>query len=166
MGSLTPRLALVAILLAGASLHAAAQVSPQSVGDTTTGARPGNQVGTGMSLPMGTKASNIGPGDSAGTYAPNLPAPALPENARPSDFLRAAQGALAAGCTGEAQQALEMAQTRLLDRSVPLGQTNDPSNDAAVRQISQALRALSESDRAGSMQQIQSAMASAAASGN
>ena len=166
MGSLTPRLALLAILFAGASLPAAAQVSPQSGVDATTGARPGNQIGTGMSLPLGTKASNIGPGDSAGTYAPNLPAPALPDNARASEFLRAAQGALAAGRTGEAQQALEMAQTRLLDRSVPLGQTNDPSNDTAVRQISAALRALSDSDRAGSMQQIQSAMASAAAGGN
>ncbi len=166
MGSLTRRLTLLATLLAGTALPAAAQLSPQSGVDATTGARPGNEIGTGMSLPMGTKASNIGPGDSAGTYAPNLPAPALPDNARASDFLRAAQGALAAGRTGEAQQALEMAQTRLLDRSVPLGQTNDPSNDTAVRQISAALRALSDSDRAGSMQQIQSAMAAAAAGGN
>ncbi len=166
MGSLIPRLTLLATLLAGTALPAAAQLSPQSGVDATTGARPGNEIGTGMSLPMGTKASNIGPGDSAGTYAPNLPAPALPDNARASDFLRAAQGALAAGRTGEAQQALEMAQTRLLDRSVPLGQTNDPSNDTAVRQISAALRALSDSDRAGSMQQIQSAMAAAAAGGN
>ena len=44
---------------------------------------------------------------------------------RPSDYLRAAQGALAAGRIAEAQEALEMAQTRMLDRSVPLGQTND-----------------------------------------
>ncbi len=166
MGSLTPRLALTAILIGCAALPATAQVSPQSGVDTTTGARPGNEIGTGMSLPPGNKASNIGPGDSAGTYAPNLPSPPLAENARPSDFLRAAQGALAAGRTGEAQQALEMAQTRLLDRSVPLGRTEDASDDTAVRQISQALRALSESDRAGSMQQIQSAMAAAAASGN
>jgi hypothetical protein len=31
------------------------------------------------------------------------------------------------------QQSLEMAQTRLLDRSVPMGQTNNPSDNPAFR---------------------------------
>ncbi len=49
-----------------------------------------------------------------------LPAPAVGEDAPPADLLRAAESALAAGRAGEAQEAMEMAQTRLLDRSVPL----------------------------------------------
>src|SRR5579871_6822426 len=67
--------------------------------------------------PMSNAASNL-PGQAVRPeVAPSLPAPAVTSN-QPSDFLRAAQGAMAAGRTGEAQQAMEMAQTRLLDRSV------------------------------------------------
>ena len=62
------------------------------------------------------------------TIAPALPSPNLPDGAKPSDALRAAQGALAAGRSGEAQDALEMAETRMLDRSVALGTTGDPSD--------------------------------------
>jgi hypothetical protein len=94
-----------------------------------------------------------------------LPAPDLPENAKPSDLLRAAQGALAAGRKGQAEESLEMAQTRLLDRSVPLGQTHDPSKDPAVQQISQALQALNAGDRTACLQAIQAAIASTAAEG-
>ncbi len=95
-----------------------------------------------------------------------LPSPALPESDRPSDFLQAAQGALATGRLRETQEALEMAQTRMLDRSVALGQTNTPSNDPAVSQISDALRALAEHDRASCMQSIQAAIASTRAEGH
>ena len=86
----------------------------------------------------------------------------MPGN-KPSDFLRAAQGALAAGRTGEAQQAMEMAQTRMLDRSVPLGQTGVPDSNPVVTLISQALRALGERDRAASMQARGAARAAAGA---
>jgi len=96
---------------------------------------------------------------------PPLPAPNLPENAKPSDFLRAAQSSLAAGHKGEAQDALEMAQTRLLDRSVPLGHTEDPSKSPLVGQISQALQALAAGDRAACMQAIQAAIGGATAEG-
>ncbi len=57
-----------------------------------------------------------------------------------------------------------MAQTRLLDRSVPMGQTNNPSDNPAVTQISQALQALAARDRAQAMQLIQSAIPAATAS--
>jgi hypothetical protein len=129
-----------------------------------TGARPGNDVGTGMSMPMGTRASNIDANDTRSTIAPNLPSPTLGPDAGPVDFLRAAQASLQAGRTGEAQQSLEMAQTRLLDRSVPLGQTNNPSDNPAVTQISQALQALAARDRAQAMQFIQAAIPAATAS--
>jgi len=132
--------------------------------DPVTGARPGNDVGTGMSMPMGTRASNIDAGDTRSMIAPNLPSPSLGPDAGPADYLRAAQASLQAGRTGEAQQSLEMAQTRLLDRSVPMGQTNNPSDNPAVTQISQALRALAARDRAQAMQLIQSAIPAATAS--
>lgn len=128
-----------------------------------TGARSGNVVGTGMSLPRSSQASNIDRMDTHSTIAPNLPAPSLGPNASPADYLRAAQNSLAAGRSGEAQQSLEMAQTRLLDRSVPYGQTNAPSENPAVRDISQALRALAAGDRSGAMQMIQSALPAAQA---
>ncbi len=87
-----------------------------------------------------------------------------PERQRRWTYLRAAQSALQAGRTGEAQQSLEMAQTRLLDRSVPMGQTNNPSDNPAVSQMSQALKALAAGDRAQTMQLIQSAIPAAMAS--
>jgi len=128
-----------------------------------TGARPGNEVGTGMSMPMGTSASNINGQDTRSEIAPNLPSPVMSPNASPVDYLRAAQSALAAGQTGEAQQALEQAQTRLLDRSVAYGQTNNPSDNPAVAQISQALQALAAGDSGRCMQMIQSAIPAAQA---
>ncbi|MDR3536793.1 MAG: hypothetical protein P4L71_09870 [Acetobacteraceae bacterium] len=136
-------------------------LTPQGVPSGTsaeTGARPGNDVGTGMSMPMGNRASNIDSQNTHSSIAPNLSDPALGDSAGPTDYLRAAQGSLAAGRTGEAQQALEMAQTRMLDRSVPYGQTNNPSDNPAVGQISQALRALAAGDRAQCMALIQAAI--------
>ena len=131
--------------------------------DPATGARPGNEVGTGMSMPMGTRASNIDQSNTRSMIAPNLPSPSIGANANAVDYLRAAQSALQAGRTGEAQQSLEMAQTRLLDRSVPMGQTNNPSDNPAVTQVSQALKALAAGDRAQTMQLIQSAIPAATA---
>jgi hypothetical protein len=115
--------------------------------------------------PYSTRPSNIAPQDTQSTIAPALPSTNLPEGARPSDALRAAQGALAAGRTGETQDALEKAETRMLDRSVALGQTNNPSDNPTVQQISQALQALAAHDRATCMQWIQTALRSATAQG-
>ena len=142
-------------------------VTPQGVppgANPVTGARPGNDIGTGMSLPMGTRASNIDAQNTRSVIAPNLPSPVIGSNANAVDYLRAAQNALQAGRTGEAQQSLEMAQTRLLDRSVPMGQTNNPSDNPAVSQVSQALKALAAGDRMQTMQLIQSAIPAATAS--
>jgi hypothetical protein len=164
MRSLSLSAALIGTLLAW---PAAAQsppvrtLTPQGVPAGTnpeTGARPGNEVGTGMSEPMSNRASNIDQFDTRSSIAPNLPGPGLGPDASPADYLRAAQSALAAGRTGETQQALEMAQTRMLDRSVAYGQTSTPSDNPAVAQVSQALRALAARDRNGCMAAIQSAL--------
>lgn len=113
-------------------------------------------------VPAAAPAQPVTPGSTV--LAP-LPSPDLPEGARPSDALRAAQSALAAGRTGETEDALEMAETRMLDRSVALGQTDNPSDNPTVKQISDARQALAAHDRAGCMQLIQTALASATAQG-
>lgn len=123
-----------------------------------TGARPGNDVGTGMSLPLGNRASNIDQRDTRSQIAPNLPSPQLGPNASAADYLRAAEYSLRSGRTGEAQQALEMAQTRLLDRSVPQGQTDNPSANPAVAQIDQALHALAAGQRMQAIELIDAAI--------
>ena len=166
MRSLTLSATILAGLLCTAAL-AQTPMTPQGVppgANPETGARPGNVIGTGMSMPMGTQASNIDQADTRSTIAPNLPSPAIGEGADPASYLRAAQSALQAGRTGEAQQSLEMAETRLLDRSTPLFQTNNPSGNPAVKQISQALKALAAGDRVQCMSLIQSALPMATAS--
>jgi hypothetical protein len=102
---------------------------------------------------------------STDTVLTPLPAPEGVAGDRPSDYLRAAQGALAAGRPKEAREALEMAQTRMLDRSVPLGQTDRPSDNPTIGEISQALQALEARDRPATLRMIQAALASATAQG-
>lgn len=92
---------------------------------------------------------------------PALPAPQLGADASAAALLRAAQSALVTGRIGETQEALEMAQTRLLDRSVPLFQTNTPSQDPGVAAISQALKALATGDRETTLRHLQAALATA-----
>jgi hypothetical protein len=84
-----------------------------------------------------------------------LPTPALSDEASPADFLRVARGALAAGRNAEARSALEMAQTRLLDRVVDAGRESVPSNSTAVKQISEAIDALSSNDRMACLRYIE-----------
>jgi len=144
----------------------AVPVGPQGAppgANPATGARPGNDIGTGMSMPMGTTASNINPTDTRSQIAPNLPSPAIGDTASAPAYLTAAQNSLAAGKTGEAQQSLEMAETRLLDRSTPAFQTNTPSHNPAVSQISQALQALAAGNTQQCMSLIQAAMPNAQA---
>jgi len=119
---------------------------------------------SGRSEPLSTRAANIDQQDQAyQKIAPALPSPPVGENASPVAYLRAAQSALASGRTGEAQESLEMAQTRLLDRSVPYGQTNAPINTPAIDTISKALQALAANDVTQSMQLIQAAIPQAEA---
>jgi hypothetical protein len=153
-----PRLAaLSATALTVAALSTTLMPAAALAQPAMNGARSGNNVGIG--------ASNLTPADTHSAIAPNLPIPAGGADQRASDLLKAAQGALAAGRTGEAQQALEMAQTRMLDRSVPIGQTNNPSDNPTVQQIDGALQALAAHDRTTSMQLIQTAIGSASAQG-
>jgi hypothetical protein len=151
----------IAALMVGLTSVSVAQPLPQGVppsADAATGARPGNEIGTGSSLPQSNNSSNIGPQDTKSTIAPNLPSPNVGEGASPRRYLEAARTALLVGRTGEAQQALEMAETRALDRSVPLFQTGVPSKSPLVSEIQQALDALSHGDRGQAVKLVEAAI--------
>ena len=147
-----------AALLGMTSLAALAQ-APSRL-DPTTGARPGHEVGVGDSLPRSDKASNIVPADTRSNIAPTLPASAAGENAATRQYLRAARTSLVAGRTGQAQQSLEMAETRALDRSVAQGQTNAPSDSLLVSRIRDARHALGSGDKSQAIQLIDLALSS------
>jgi len=68
--------------------------------------------------------------------------------------MRRRRASLVAGQTGQAQQSLEMAETRVLDRSIAQGETNAPSDSQLVSRISDARRALGSGDRAQAIQLI------------
>jgi hypothetical protein len=145
-------------MLSIAAVPALAQ-APSSL-NPATGARPGHQPGVGDSLPLSNNASNIVPGDTRSTIAPTLPASPAGDSATPHDYLRAARASLVAGRTGQAQQSLEMAETRALDRSVAQGQTNTPSDSQLVAKIRDARRALGSGDRPHAIQLIDLALTS------
>ncbi len=117
-----------------------------------------HEPGTGESGPASTKASNIDAADSRSPIAPHFPEPKGGENAGPWNYLHDAEHALAMKHTGEAQQALEMAETRLLDRSTPVGESNQPDQGPLVQQVSQARQALGHGDIAGARSAIQMAL--------
>ncbi len=131
-------------------------------GEPTTFA---HEPGTGQSGPASTKASNIDGSDSRSAIAPHLPAPRGGNNAGPWNYLRDADRALGAHKTGEAQQALEMAETRLLDRSTPANAANQPDQGPVVQQVSQARQALGHGDISGARAAIRTALQSAPGGG-
>jgi hypothetical protein len=155
---MTNRIVSTAALLV--ALGVGAPALAQAPAQTPTGARPGNVIGTGQSLPMSNRASNIDQADTRSLIAPNLPTPPVDPNAGPEAFLQAARGALAAGHTGEAQQSLEMAETRILSRSVAYDAANQPIVDPRLSIIAQARHALAGGYRAGAMGFIDQAMRS------
>jgi hypothetical protein len=143
-------------LLGMTTLSALAQAPAM---DPATGARPGHVPGVGMSLPQSDKASNIVPADTRSNIAPTLPASAVDQNAGPYDYLRSARASLVAGHTGQAQQSLEMAETRALDRSVVQGQVA-PISSGFISHIGDARRALGEGNSGHAIELIDIALAS------
>jgi hypothetical protein len=134
---------------------AIAQTAPAPSG---TGARPGNEIGTGQSLPLSNRAANNSPADAGSVIAPRLPEPNVPPDSGPEQYLMAARQALAAHQTGVAQEALERAETRALDRSVAPSRASDPNGQRLIKQINDARNALSTGDAATAMQIIDSAL--------
>ncbi len=126
-------------------------------GDSTDG-HWAHQPGTGESGPASNKASNIDSADTRSAIAPHLPAPAVGETGGPQDYLQAAKMDLATHKTGAAQQALEMAETRLLDRSTPVSAGEQPDHDAVVQQVSDARKALANGDTSAASSAIATAL--------
>ena len=138
-------LAVAAALVSGTAV--AQGPTPQG---TIPGVRPGHVPGVGESLPRSDRASNIGAGTMR-EVAPSLPQPAIGDAASVPDYVNAAREALAGGRTGLAQQSLEMAETRLLDRVVP-GGVIAPSDQEAVMRLRQAREALGAGQSRQAMQ--------------
>lgn len=105
--------------------------------------------------PLSHSASNISSADTGAAIAPALPSPNLRPNATATDYLRAAQSALADDQTGRAQSALEHAETLLLTRSVPRGTAGVPDQGATVSNIEVALNALAQGGTLQAMDIVQ-----------
>ena len=129
-----------------ALLIAATLAAPAALAQTAGYGTPGRDTATGMSGPASNRASNITHADTPGGIAPHLPMPDAAEGSGPDGLLRAADRALAEHRTGAAQQALEMAETRLLDRSTEIDASGRPDQDPRVLHVSAALQALGRGD--------------------
>ena len=122
--------------------------------------------------PRPAQPSNINPPVQS-DVAPRLPVPPLPPNAPVRAFLSAAQEAIQAGRTGEAQSALERAEVRLLNRNELTGadparpgppgdQPGDQLGDQpGVSAIEAALTALGAGDTAQALRVIDGLLADA-----
>jgi hypothetical protein len=126
----------------------------QNGGMTAEGARPGHSPGEGVSEPMSTRASNIDRTDARSQIAPRLPTPQVGEDASPDSYVRAAQQALRRNRTGEAQEALERAETRILE----LHQA-DQGRIPMMDTLEQARQALGRHDTASARRILDQAVA-------
>ena len=93
------------------------------------------------------------PSDTRPATAHPLPGPSLASDEPPVALIEAARRALEVGRTGEAQEALERAETRLLV------QASLPESQQAVLAIGVARRALAANDRQGAIRAIEDALA-------
>ena len=124
----------------------------------TTPAEPAPKPKPKPRMMMGGAASNITPANTRSDIAPRLPSPKLGPNAGPVEYLGAAKSALKAHRTGEAQEALEMAETRVLDRSTAVDDAGRPNEGPMVTHIRAALDSLAKKDMAGADAAIDAAM--------
>ncbi len=122
-----------------------------------------HEPGTGQSGPASANASNIDGRDTRSDIAPHLPEPAGGSNAGPRNYLREAERAIDMHKTGLAQQALEMAETRLLDRSTPADAAGEPNHTPMIQRVGEARRALAAGNLAAARGAINMALSAAPA---
>jgi hypothetical protein len=103
-------------------------------------------------------ASNISEADTHGEVAPKLPSPDVGKDGSAKDYLKAADKALSRHRTGEAQQALEMAETRALESGGVTSNPDSPVSNPMVSKIDDALKALGNKDMQGTRSAIHEAM--------
>lgn len=122
---------------------------------------PALWVSVALLAPAIQAAAQVPPDDAAppAALATPLPLPDVDADAAPTAFLDAARRALAAGRIGEAQEALERAESRALVRSVRPSRARLPSQQPLVNRIAQARAALAAGDRMQALQCIDEAIA-------
>jgi len=103
--------------------------------------------------------NNAAPSDTGPPTAHPLPELHLPADEPPRTFLEAARRALEAGRMREAQEALERAETWLLNGSAAHVQAGSPESEHAVLDIGATRRALAAHDRQGAIRAIDDALA-------
>jgi hypothetical protein len=145
-----------AALFGMTAMSALAQTPPGM--NPLTGARPGHEPGVGYSLPLSKCASSFLATDTRSSIAPTPPSLAISDNVTTNDYLRFARASLVAGRTCQAQQSLEMAETRALDRSVEPGQGSVPDDSLLVSRINDARRALGDGDNPHAIQLVDLAL--------
>ena len=119
----------------------------------------GTALAQNSNSPASSSATNISAGTTRSAVAPRLPGPASDTSA--DQYLNHAQSALRRGHTGEAQEALERAETRLLDRSTPRRTPAPRTSDPGLQAISsRRARRWASATAAAAMQSIQAAMSS------
>jgi hypothetical protein len=118
-------------------------------------------TGAAQAQPATRPPSNVTPYDMRSAIAAALPVQPVPSATPPSVFLSAARRAVAVGSAGEAQKALERAETRLLDRDLPSAAASAPDNQQAVLAIGTARHALAAHDRQAAITAIDDAIAAA-----
>lgn len=142
--------------VATVSLAFAPVAFAQNAARTDMPAPPTSAYRGGVGSPLSTHATDLTPsrGEKIGSRLPTPPT----TGDTPRDLLAAAQRSLDHGQTGAAQQALEMAETRVLSRTIDPSMANQPYPASMVASISQARQALGKRDIAGAKQAITMAL--------
>jgi hypothetical protein len=114
--------------------------------------------------PSGATAgrSEVTAPDTRAPVSAALPIPPSRPEASASRFLGTARQVLTAGRVGEAEEALERAETRLLQSSARPLPNRSPAGERAVREIDIARRAVASGDREGALRAIDNALAAEA----
>jgi hypothetical protein len=102
-------------------------------------------------------ASTASSSGKHGVIVPPLPVPSLGPEATPGQYLQAAQQEVTRHHAGAAQEALERAETRLLDRATAPSRADQPDNAPAIQDISQAIAAVRKHDWQAASQHIDAA---------
>jgi hypothetical protein len=105
--------------------------------------------------------NNAALSDTHAATALPLLGPSLTADEPRRTFLEAARRALEAGRIEEAREALERAETRLLNAPAAPVQASSPERQDAIRAIGEARRALAAHDRQGAIRAIYDALAAA-----
>ncbi len=114
---------------------------------------------TGEVRASSTEAANISAADTRSNIAPALPTPQAAGDSTQA-YLRAARSAIEAGQTGAAQEALERAESRALDRDVAPSEAGAPAQSPTIQQIGEARQALSVGNPQAALQAIAAALGS------